>query len=96
MVHLAEVWSTHNVAHAVPVDADPLRVRARAEEALHPALLAEDVPCPTRAEAIGRRLALALGDPECVVGHDQVERIGHPADRAIALSNIPTRRLEIA
>src|SRR6202012_5719254 len=71
-----------------PVNADAVRVRARAVEAFDPALRAEDVPRAAGAEAIGRGVALALGQLEATIRHDQVEIAGHPADLAIAIQQL--------
>src|SRR3546814_13853 len=62
---------------------------------LYPACRAEDVPGLAAAEAIARRLRLAIRQPEGAFGHDQVQIAGHRADRAVAVQHFDICRGKI-
>src|SRR3546814_2758107 len=64
-------------------------------KALYPACRAEDVPGLAAAEAIARRLRLAIRQPEGAFGHDQVQIAGHRADRAVAVQHFDICRGKI-
>src|SRR3546814_20215632 len=64
-------------------------------KALYPACRAEDVPGLAAAEAIARRLRLAIRQPEGAFGHDQVQIAGHRAHRALAVHHFDICRGQI-
>src|SRR3546814_13967844 len=80
---------------ATQIDADALGVGTGPVKALYPACRAEDVPGLAAAEAIARRLRLAIRQPEGAFGHDQVQIAGHRADRAVAVQHFDIGRGKI-
>src|SRR3546814_17649237 len=54
-----------------------------------------DLPGLAAAEAIARRLRLAIRQPEDAFGHDQVQIAGHRTDRAVAVQHFDICRGKI-
>src|SRR3546814_12090278 len=54
-----------------------------------------DLPGLAAAEAIARRLRLAIRQPEGAFGHDPVQIAGHRADRAVAVQHFDICRGKI-
>src|SRR6476469_9104705 len=70
---------------AIGVHAPRLRVRTRLVETLHPAAAAEQMLRRTAAEAVGGKRVAAGQQFERSVRHHDVQKTGHPTDRAIAV-----------
>jgi hypothetical protein len=68
------------VVKAAGVDVDAVGVGAGHVEGFDAAMLAEEMAGGAGVEAVFNQLVFAGEQGECGLGHDQVQKAGHPAD----------------